>query len=281
MTASLQRSGASARSGRIHNNNNSVMRFTTLLFISFLCACLLAPSVSLASSEKSAVKKESWSFRGIFGHFEKASLRRGYEVYDQVCASCHGLRFLHYRDLEALDYSRAQIAALAARLEVEDGPNDTGELYSRSALPSDRFVSPFANDEAARFANNGALPPDLSLIVTQAGGKGGADFIYALLTGYADPPADFVLAEGLYYNKVFKGHAIAMPPPLFEGMIAYSDGEKASIERMAHDVTQFLAWASDPSLEVRKRMGLRVLIFLAVFFVVAFLYKRRVWARVR
>ena len=246
-----------------------------------LVAGSFAPEVSLADDGESAVPRQSWSFRGVFGHFDKPSLRRGYEVYDQVCASCHGLRFLHYRDLEALGYSRAQVAALAARLEVEDGPNDEGERYSRQALPSDPFVSPFANDAAARVANNGSLPPDLSLIVAQQAGNGGADFVYALLTGYADPPSDFELAEGLYYNKVFKGHAIAMPPPLFEDMIAYSDGEKASVERMAHDVTQFLAWASDPSLEVRKRMGLRVVIFLAVFFVVALLYKRRVWARVR
>ena len=247
-----------------------------------LCAWSLAPSVALAAdTENPSVKKQSWSFRGILGHFDQASLRRGYEVYDQVCASCHGLRFLHYRNLEALGYTREQVEALAARLEVEDGPNDEGENYSRDALPSDPFVSPFANDAAARFANNGALPPDLSLIVAQKAGVGGADFIYALLTGYGDAPSDFTLAEGLYYNKAFKGHAIAMPAPLFEDLIAYSDGEKASVERMAHDVSQFLAWTSDPSLEVRKRMGLRVMIFLAAFFVVALLYKRRVWARVR
>ena len=256
-----------------------IFLFSFLLGL-LLCGWTFSPSLSLAA-EKVAVQKQAWSFRGLFGHFDKASLRRGYEVYDQVCASCHGLRFLHYRDLEALDYSREQVAALAARLEVEDGPNNEGEYYARPALPSDPFVAPFANDAAARFANNGALPTDLSLIVAQSAGKGGADFIYALLTGYAEPPTDFTLAEGLYYNKVFKGHAIAMPPPLYEDLIAYSDGEKASVERMAHDVAQFLTWASDPSLEARKRMGLRVMIFLAVFFVVALLYKRRVWARVR
>ena len=255
-------------------------RTAALLFCLVLGAWSFAPSLSLAA-ERSAVAKQPWSFRGIFGHFDKASLRRGYEVYDQVCASCHGLRFLHYRDLEALGYSRAQVAALAGRLEVEDGPNDEGEQYARPALPSDPFVSPFANDAAARITNNGALPPDLSLIVAQEAGKGGADFIYALLTSYSKPPTSFELPEGLYYNKVFEGHAIAMPQPLYEDLIAYSDGEKASIERMASDVTQFLAWASDPSLETRKRMGLRVVVFLAVFFVVALMYKRRVWARVR
>ena len=254
--------------------------FLYSLLCSLLWACVLAPSLSLAA-EQATVAKQPWSFRGIFGSFDKASLRRGYEVYDQVCASCHSLRFLHYRDLETLGYSRAQIAALAARLEVEDGPNDEGEMFSRAALPSDRFVAPFANDEAARTANLGALPPDLSLIVAQLAGKGGADFIYALLTGYTEPPESFELTPGLSYNKVFKGNAIAMPAPLFEDMIAYSDGEKASVERMARDVAQFLAWTSDPSLEQRKRIGLRVVIFLALFFVVAFLYKRRVWARVR
>ena len=259
----------------------SLLCFSTLCFLT-LCAWGLAPSRAYAADASSpVVKKQNWSFQGIFGHFEQASLRRGYEVYDQVCASCHGLQFLHYRDLEELGYARAQVAALAARLEVEDGPNDEGEKYSRAALPSDPFVSPFANDAAARYANNGALPPDLSLIVAQKDGIGGADFIYALLTGYAEPPSNFELAQGLYYNKVFKGHSIAMPPPLFEDMIAYSDGEQASIERMALDVAQFLTWASDPSLETRKRMGLRVMIFLAAFFVVALLYKRRVWARVR
>ena len=241
----------------------------------------IVPSKSFAAdAEGKHSEKQSWSFKGILGHFDKPALRRGYEVYNQVCASCHAMRFLHYRDLKDLGYSKKQVVALAALSEVQDGPNDEGEYYSRTALPSDVFVSPFPNDAAARFANNGALPPDLSLIVAEKAAHGGADFIYALMTSYKEAPAEFELKEGLYYNDAFAGKAIAMPPPLDEDIIAFSDGTKASVEQMAFDLAQFLAWASDPSLDQRKRLGLRVIIFLSLFLLIAILYKRRVWARV-
>ena len=235
---------------------------------------------SNAADQADVIEKQSWTFKGILGHFDKASLRRGYEVYTQVCAACHAMRFLHYRDLKELGYSQAQVIALAALSEVEDGPNDEGEYYSRLALPADPFVSPFPNDAAARAANNGALPTDLSLIVAEKAAHGGADFIYALMTKYSEAPAGFELKEGLYYNTAFEGKAIAMPPPLDKDIIAFSDGTEASVQQMAFDVAQFLTWASDPSLEQRKHIGLRVIIFLIIFLIIAVMYKRRIWARV-
>lgn len=240
----------------------------------------LSSTSSSASEESSVVKKQIWVFNGILGYFNKPALRRGYEVYTQVCTSCHGMKFLHYRDLKDLGYSREQIVALAALNEIDDGPNDEGEYYKRPALPSDSFVSPFTNDSAARFANNGALPPDLSLIVARKAAEGGADFIYALMTEYSEIPEGVILQDGLYYNRAFKGRAIAMSPPLSKDIVAFSDGTEATIEQMALDVAQFLAWASDPSLEQRKHIGLRVIIFLIVLLIVVILYKRRVWAQV-
>lgn len=217
-----------------------------------------------------------WSFAGIFGTFDRASMQRGFQVYKEVCASCHSIRLVAYRNLSALGYSEKEIKAIAAEYEVTDGPNNEGEMYQRKAKPSDRFVKPFPNDQAARFANNGALPPDLSLM-TKARPKG-TDYVYALMTGYKDPPKDKKVPEGLYYNSAFRGGLIAMLPPLTKDAVTYADGTPATVARMAEDVTTFLAWVAEPEMEERKQLGIKVMLFLLVLTGLLYALKRKIWA---
>ena len=255
-------------------------------------AMMMGIAGGASAAEGVAIPSQKWSWDGAFGHYDRASAQRGLQVYKQVCAACHGLGLVAYRNLMDLGYSEEQVKAYAAEYEVTDGPNDQGEMFQRPAKPADKFVSPFPNDQAARAANGGALPPDLSLLV-DARGKGmdwvtyptgnqygGADYLYAILVGYTEPPADFKLMEGMNYNKYFPGHQIAMPPPLAEGAVTFEDGTKATVEQMAHDVTTFLAWASEPNLEHRKAMGLKVMLFLLVFTGLCIAVKKRVWASV-
>lgn len=221
--------------------------------------------------------KKNWSFKGLTGTFNRAELQRGFQVYKQVCATCHGLNLLAYRNLKDLGYNESQIKAIAAEHQVKDGPDDEGEMFDRPALPSDKFVNPFPNAKAARAANNGALPPDLSLITKAR--VGGVDYLYAILTGYKEPPKDFHVMDGLHYNEYFTGHQIAMPTPLHEGIVQYEDGTVATVDQMAHDVSVFLSWAAEPEMEARKKMGLKVIIFLGVFCVLMYLTMVRVWKR--
>jgi len=233
-----------------------------------------------AVGETVELPERSWAWQGPFGSFDKAQLQRGLQVYTEICRACHSLRLLAYRNLGALGYDEEEIKAYAANYEVQDGPNDQGEMYLRAALPSDRFVPPFANEQAARVANNGAYPPDLSLMTKAR--KGGASYVFAILTGYEDePPEGFKLSEGMNYNRYFPGHQIAMPPPLFEGGVEYADGTKATVEQMAADVTAFLSWAAEPELEQRKALGIWVIGVLAVLFVMTIAVKRRVWSDVK
>jgi ubiquinol-cytochrome c reductase cytochrome c1 subunit len=224
------------------------------------------------------IPKQDWSFEGPFGTYDRASAQRGLQVYKEVCAGCHSLNLIHYRNLMDLGYGEAAVKAFAAEHEVQDGPNDDGEMYMRPALPSDRFVKPFANAQAARAGNGGAFPPDLSLMVEAR--VGGPNYLYALLTGYTDPPADVTVSEGMNYNAYFAGHQIAMPAPLIEDGVEFADGTKASVEQMAKDITTFLAWASEPNMEARKAMGFKVMLFLLVFCGLLIAVKRKVWANV-
>ena len=232
------------------------------------------------AADESKIVAQDWSFTGPFGTFNNAQLQRGYQVYKEVCSNCHSMRLLSYRNLGEKggpEFPLAAVEALAGQAQVADGPNDKGEMYQRPALPSDRFRSPFPNPEAARAANNGALPPDLSEM-----GKarpGGPDYIYALLTGDRAPPAGFQLAPGMKYNVAFPGHQIAMPPPLSDGIITYTDGTKPTLDNYARDVSAYLMWAAEPKLEERHQIGARVITFLIVFAVIMFLAKRVVWAR--
>ena len=222
-----------------------------------------------------------WSWKhDFFGRFDPDALQRGYQIYEQVCASCHGMTHLAYRDLEGLGYSAEEVKLIAARHETQDGPDDQGEFFTRPARPSDRFVSPFPNDEAARAANSGALPPDLSLIVKIAADEGGADHIFALLTGYEEAPEGVTLEDTQYYNPYYEGNKIAMPPPLIEGSVSYADGTQATLPQMAADITSFLAWAAEPKFEVRRALGHRVMLYLALFCGILFVIKHRLWKRV-
>jgi cytochrome c1 len=242
-------------------------------------AMVVALGTSAGASEAPPVPRQQWSFSGLFGTFDRGEVQRGLQVYREVCLSCHGMQFIAFRNLEGIGLSADQIATLAAQHEVEDGPNEAGDMFTRPARPSDRFPSPFANENAARAANNGAYPPDLSLITKAR--VGGVDYLKALLIGYQDPPPEGVtLMDGMYYNDYFPGHQIAMPPPLTEDRVTYEDGTAATVDQMARDVTAFLAWAAQPELEERRRLGIKVLLFVIVFTGLAYALKRQVWSDV-
>jgi ubiquinol-cytochrome c reductase cytochrome c1 subunit len=220
-----------------------------------------------------------FSFDGLFGTFDRASAQRGFQVYKEVCSNCHSMRQLFYRNLRELGLSDAEVRAIAATVQVNDGPNDEGQMFERPGRPSDRFKSPFANEKAARAANNGALPPDLS-VITKAR-EGGAQYIHALLTGYEDPPPGVTLMPGMNYNKYFPGHQIGMPQPLTsEGQVEYTDGTKPTVDQMVRDVSQFLTWAAEPEMEERKALGVKMVIFFTILGGLAYAVKRRVWADV-
>ncbi len=237
---------------------------------------LAAAPAAHAQDHGDAVPHVPFSFKGIFGTFDRASAQRGLQVYMQVCANCHSLHQLSYRNLSALGLSEAEVRGIAASVQVQDGPNDEGQMFERPGRPTDRFRRPFPNDAAARVANNGALPPDLSVIVKAR--EGGADYIHALLTGYSDPPQGMTLSQGMSYNRYFPGHQIAMPPPLSEGSVTYADGTQATVDQMATDVTTFLAWAAEPELEERRRLGVKIIVFLTVLAGLAYAVKRKVWS---
>ena len=232
-----------------------------------------------AAAEQPAMKPIDWSFNGVFGTFDRAAQQRGYQVYSQVCTACHSMSLLYYRDLSGIGLDEGAIKENAAGVEVTDGPNDEGEMYQRPGRPSDHFKAPFPNENAARAANNGAYPPDLSLIIKAR--DGGADYVYGLLTGFTDPPpADVKIMPGMYYNAAFSGHQIAMAPPLADGSVEFADGTPATVDQMARDVTTFLAWASEPELEVRKRLGIKVILFLIVMTGMLYAVKRKIWSRI-
>jgi ubiquinol-cytochrome c reductase cytochrome b/c1 subunit len=237
-----------------------------------------------------------WSFAGPFGKFDRAQLQRGFKVYREVCANCHSLSLVSFRNLSEKGgpgYSEAQASAVAAEYKIKDGPNDQGEMFERPGRLADHFPSPFPNEQAARVANGGAAPPDLSVIakartyergfprflmdlVTQYQEQG-VDYIAALLHGYAKTPEGVTLARVLKYNTFFPGHGIAMPPPLSDGQVTYDDGSPATIDQYAHDVAAFLMWTAEPHLEARKRLGFQVIVFLLLLSGLLYFTKKRVW----
>lgn len=249
--------------------------------LSAAVAAFLSGTLALsahAAGEQDPAPARSWSFSGPFGTYDRAAAQRGFQVYKEVCAACHSMKYLAYRNLRDLGFSEAEVKAIAAQYEVTDGPNDDGEMFQRAAIPSDRFKSPFANDKAARAANGGALPPDLSLMAKAR--PDGANYLHALLTGYREPPADFAVPEGLHYNPYFAGRRIAMAAPLNADGVTYADGTQASVDQMAHDITTFLMWAAEPKLEHRHNLGLKVILFLIVLTGLFYAVKRKVWADV-
>ena len=274
-----------------------------------LAAALPASAgVAWAAGEAVHIDRQKWSFGGLFGKFDDAQLQRGFKVYTEVCARCHGIKRLQFRNLVqpgGPGFPEAAVKSLAANnYQVDDAPDDEGKIKKRPAILADSFPPPYPNEQAARFAQNGALPPDLSLITKARSAdtgapfyrvpdmmlrdiltgyqEGGADYVYAYLRGFADPPADVKLAEFMNYNKVFPGHQTAMANPFLagDGLVKYDDGTPETVDNYARDVVAFLSWAADPSLEERKRMGLLVLLYIAITAILLGLAKRRIWRTV-
>ena len=234
---------------------------------------------AFAAGEVTKPPQMDWSFEGPFGTYDRGALQRGFQVYKQVCTACHGMDLKSYRNLEDLGYTEDEVKAIAAEYTVMDGPNEEGEMFERPARPSDRFRNPYPNEQAAKAVNNGALPPDMSLITKAR--KDGANYVYGILTGYEAAPAEKELMVGQYYNKYMPGHVIAMAAPLSDGIVAYEDGTDQTIEQYAKDVTQFLVWAAEPEMEVRKQMGIKVILFLIVFAGLMYAVKKKIWANIK
>ena len=252
----------------------SIGTLRILLFLMFV----LSSKISVAAGEKINYPQLNWSFSSVFGTFDRAAQQRGLQVYKEVCSGCHGLRLLAYRNLKAIGYNDDEIKAFAAENSV-NSLNDDGEEVERPARPSDKFVSPYPNEQAARAANGGAYPPDLSLIVKAR--PDGANYLHALLTGYVDAPADKNVPDGMYYNKYYSGNLIGMPQPLYADGVEYADGTKATPDQMAKDVTAFLAWASEPELEKRKSLGVTVMLFLLLLTILSYLAMKQIWAPIK
>ena len=216
----------------------------------FLITLFIGSSFNSYAAEKVEYLKTDWSFKGLFGKFDRGALQRGYQVYTEVCSSCHSMKYLSYRNLAEKgrpEFTEAQAKAIAASFEVKDGPNADGDMFTRPGKLSDKFVMPYENVKAAQAANGGAYPPDMSVLVKARGG--GVDYIYSLLQGYEEAPSGMILDEGVHYNKYMYGNKIKMSAPLSDGIIEYADGTNASVEQMSKDVTTFLMWAAEPSLE--------------------------------
>jgi ubiquinol-cytochrome c reductase cytochrome b/c1 subunit len=250
--------------------------------------------VAAQEHESPVPPRQTWSFAGPFGTFDRGQLQRGFKVYREVCSVCHGLKYVAFRNLEALGYSEAQVKTIAAEFKVTDGPNDQGEMFERPGRPADRFPAPWPNENAARARYN-AVPPDMSVlakarsyergfpwfifdIFTQFQEQG-PDYIHALMVGYkAKAPEGFALPPGSYYNEYFPGHTIAMPPPLSDKQVDYTDGSPTTVDQYAKDVAAFLVWAAEPHMEQRKRIGFQVMIFLLIFAGLLYFTKKKVWA---
>jgi len=253
----------------------NVFKILSLIFLFF------GISLSSQSAEKVEYLKTNWSFKGLFGKFDRGSLQRGYQVYTEVCASCHSMKYLSYRNLAEKggpEFTEAQAKAIAASFEVTDGPNEDGEMFTRPGKLSDKFVMPYENVKAAQAANGGAYPPDMSVLVKARGG--GANYIYSLLQGYEDPPMGISLDEGVHYNKFMYGNKIKMASPLSDGIVEYADGTEATVEQMSKDITTFLMWAAEPHLEARHQMGFKAILYLIILTILVYFSMKRIWSRV-
>tara|TARA_B100000676_G_scaffold311590_1_gene382029 strand:- start:6549 stop:7334 length:786 start_codon:yes stop_codon:yes gene_type:complete len=258
---------------KLPTKTNMVCLFLTLFILG---GSKIDPAYGADDSIK--LEKQNWSFNGIFGTFDRGALRRGYQIYSEVCASCHSLEYLSYRNLEEIGFTAEEVKEIAAEYEVQDGPDDEGEMYLRPARHSDKFVSPYANEKAARAANNGAYPPDLSLMAKAR--KNGPDYIYGLLTRYRDEAPDGTdIADGMNYNEVYPGYQIAMVAPLEDETVEYADGTKATLQQHAKDITTFLTWTASPEMEERKSLGIKVILFLVVWTAMLIALKKKIWSR--
>jgi ubiquinol-cytochrome c reductase cytochrome b/c1 subunit len=251
---------------------------------------------AVRAQEAEEPPRQTWSFSGPFGLYNTAQLQRGFKIYREVCANCHSLKLLAFRNLAdpgGPDFTEAQATAVAASYQVNDGPNDQGQMFQRPGRISDYFPPPFPNDQAARAALGGALPPDMSTLAkarsTEWGfpwfildaftmyQENGPDYIHAIVTGYSDPPAGVTLPPGAQYNKYFPGHAIGMPKPLSDGQVEYTDGTPTTLDQYGKDIGAFLMWAAEPKLNERKRIGFQVIIYLIVLTGLLYFAKKKVW----
>ena len=233
------------------------------------------------AAEKVEYLKTDWSFKGLYGKFDSSALQRGYQADTEVCSSCHSMKYLSYRNLAEKggpEFSEAQAKAIASSFEVKDGPNEDGDMFTRPGKLSDKFVMPYENVKAAQAANGGAYPPDMSVLVKARGG--GVDYIFSLLQGYEDPPANIILDDGVYYNKYMYGKKIKMANQLSDGLVEYTDGTNATVEQMSKDVTTFLMWAAEPHLESRHRMGFKAIVYLIILTTLVYFSMKRIWSRV-
>ena len=254
---------------------------TKFLKISSLIILLAGVFNNSIAAEKVEYLKTDWSFKGLFGKFDRGALQRGYQVYTEVCSSCHSMKYLSYRNLAEKggpEFTEAQAKAIAASFEVKDGPNADGEMFTRPGKLSDKFVMPYENVKAAQAANGGAYPPDMSVLVKARGG--GVDYIYSLLQGYDDPPAGFILDDGVYYNKFMYGNKIKMSNQLSDGLVEYADGTNATVEQMSKDVTTFLMWTAEPHLEARHQMGFKAIVYLIILTILVYFSMKRIWSRI-
>ncbi len=262
-------------------------------------SALIAGDARAAGAGQPIPAAQSWSFTGPFGAFDRAQLQRGFQVYKEVCAACHSMNLLSYRNLSQAggpEFSVDQVKAIAGEYKVKD-INDAGDAIERAAMPKDFFVAPFPNVKAAAAANNGKAPPDLSVIakartsyrgfplwlfdaVTAAGINTGPDYINAFLLGFQDPPSDFELPAGSNYNLYYPGYTVAMPNILSDGLVTYQDGSAQTAVQYAKDVSAFLYWTAEPAMEERKRLGFGVMLFLSVFAGLLYFTKKRVWSQV-
>nr|WP_246520028.1 cytochrome c1 [Ancylobacter lacus] len=281
------------------------MRFASLRSLSFgvvtAVAMLAAAPAAFAQEGHGAPKphRESWTFAGPFGKFDRAQVQRGFQVFREVCSSCHAAHLFAFRNLAqpgGPEFSEAQAKTVAEAYKVQDGPNDAGDMFERPGRLSDHWPSPFPNEQAARASNGGAYPPDFSVLAKartyEVGFPGflidivrqyqeqGPDYIHALLNGYKDAPEGVTVPEGAYYNEYFPGHAIKMPPPLSADQVTYTDGTPQTVDQYSRDVTAFMMWLAEPHLEERKRIGFQVMIFLIVFAGLLYFTKKKVWKSV-
>jgi ubiquinol-cytochrome c reductase cytochrome b/c1 subunit len=275
------------------------MKLLHTLAAAALALTISTPAFADSAHESPQPPRQKWSFSGPFGKYDQAQLQRGFKIYKEVCSACHSMKLLAFRNLAEAGgpgYSAAQAAAIAGEYKVQDGPNDAGDMFERNGRPADTFPKPFPNDNAARSANGGALPPDMSVIAkarTYERGfpwfvfdiftqyqEQGPDYIHALLLGYSDPPQGVTVPNGTYYNKYFPGGALGMPPPISDGQVTYEDGSPATIDQYGKDVGAFLMWAAEPKMMERKRIGLQVMIFLLILTGLLYFTKKKVWSSV-
>jgi cytochrome c1 len=265
-----------------------------------LSAFAVALGARMASAQEQEIPpKQRWSFAGPFGLYDPQQLQRGFKIYREVCSSCHSLKLLAFRNLAdpgGPGFTEPQAATIAATFQVTAGPNDQGEMFQRPGKLADYFPPPFPNDQAARNANGGALPPDMSVLAKARSvergfpwfifdaftqyQEDGPDYIDAILNGYEDPPAGFTLPPGAQYNKYFPGHAIGMPKPLSDGQVEYTDGTPTTVDQYGRDIGAFLMWAAEPKLDERKRLGFQVFVFLIILTGLLYFTKKKVWYEV-